>query len=381
MQEQAADRVGGPQLIAWHHNNGTQTSAEEYRRSYQRVLVNGLSRTKLIYLDTNYWVSLRKAELGQGSTDECSLLTTLRSMVRSRKAICVSHFHSFIELGRQEQSSLRVTANLLDELTEGVAIVAPPDLQTWDCIQFISATLGIQVGDLDISWTKIGQIHSQQLLQNMPGPISDIGRNVVKKSLVDTLWNATFTDIFDAFRWNTKSAFGPSLEAHAVSQVELLKQKQQSEKQTREQIRRTDFSDSVAEQLKPIFARLLLAWHVGNSTVLALPNVRQQLQFLIDSATRRFNERSLCNLLPCVAVPVELYALYATAPESRHLTANDWVDWNHAAAALPHCDVFLTERHLAHQLRQELRADQQFECVVVGTVAEAVNELRAGTIK
>ena len=125
MEEQAADRVGGPQLIAWHHGNGTQTSAEEYRKSYQQVLLNRLSRTKLIYLDTNYWVSLRKAELGQGSTNERNLLTTLRAMVRAREAICVSHFYSLIELGRQEQSSLRVTANLLDELTEGVAIISP----------------------------------------------------------------------------------------------------------------------------------------------------------------------------------------------------------------------------------------------------------------
>lgn len=381
MQDQAADRVGGPRLIAWHRHNGTETNAEEYRKSYQRVLINGLSRTKLIYLDTNYWVSLRKAELGQGSADEYSLLTTLRAMVRAREAICVSHFHSFIELGRQEQRSLRVTANLLDELTEGVVIAAPLDLQTWDCIQFISDTLGIHVDNLHTSWTKIGQIHSQELPSNVPGPISEFGRNVVLKSFVDARWNMTFSEIFDAFRRNTKGAFGPSIEADAVSQVELLKRKQQSENQTREQSRRANFAESVSEQLKAIFARLLLAWHIRNLTPSAVPIVRQQLQHLMSSATRRFNERSLGSLLPCVAVPAELYALYETAPESRHLTANDWVDWNHAAAALPHCDVFLTERHLAHQLRQELRADQQFECVVVGTLAAALKELRSGIIR
>jgi len=58
------------------------------------------------------------------------------------------------------------------------------------------------------------------------------------------------------------------------------------------------------------------------------------------------------------------------------LTTNDWVDWSHAAAALAYCDMFFTERHLAHQLRQELGADKQYKCEVAGTLGEALDTLQ-----
>ena len=63
------------------------------------------------------------------------------------------------------------------------------------------------------------------------------------------------------------------------------------------------------------------------------------------------------------------------------LTNNDCVDWSHAAAALPYCDMFLTERHLAHQLRQKIRADQQFGCEVIGTIEEALSKLHDSRLR
>lgn len=61
-------------------------------------------------------------------------------------------------------------------------------------------------------------------------------------------------------------------------------------------------------------------------------------------------------------------AIASTKP----LSSNDWFDSSHAAAALPYCDVFLTEKNLAHKLPQMLKADLQYGCQVIGSFEEAM---------
>jgi gluconate kinase len=71
------DRIWGRALLAWHHCHGVERSASQYSMLYRDRLRQGLSATRLIYLDTNYWVRL-------------------------------------LEIGKQGAASLRASANLLE---------------------------------------------------------------------------------------------------------------------------------------------------------------------------------------------------------------------------------------------------------------------------
>ena len=306
-------------ILASHRVNGLSVTADEYIRNYRRVLAKGLERTCLIYLDTNYWIWLREAELGRGSAEQCDLLRLLRAGVRSRKLLCVSHFNSLTELGKQEGVSLRVTARLLDELTEGVAMASAADLQEWDCSQFIRETVGITVVVGLFNWTKAGQMHRNTLPQTMPGPVTEIGRNAILKCLIDTFWNAKFEDIFEAFNWDTKRVFTESIDSETIAAVEDIKSKSHAQEDSREKVRRVNFRQHVVKQLKPIFAKQLLDWHVASSKSLDIDVAKKQLQLFVDAAICKFNERTLGKFLPCFALPTELYALYETSPTSRHL--------------------------------------------------------------
>jgi hypothetical protein len=376
VNEDLLTRLGGAELVSWHHANGTDIDANMYREHYRKVLFDGLSRARLIYLDTNYWVWLRQAELGCGSTDAESLLQTLREMVRSREAICVSHLNSFLELGKQKETSLRVTACLLDELTEGIAIAPIFDLREWDCGQYISVKLGIQIQEGLFNWTKIGQIHKHALPDELPGPVTRAGREVVIKATIDALWNATFEDVFSQFSWATKHKLNPDIDPEIIARVEDWRLKQQAEGQSRERVRVSEFSQFVNKHLRSIFTHQLWTWNIQHQFPDGLYGFMHQLQTVMDAAVNDFKDRSLGKLLPSAAIPVELYTLYETGNPNKRLTTNDWADWNHAAAALPHCDVLLTEHHLAHQLHQELKADMQYDCVVIGSIKDALNKLR-----
>ncbi len=376
MIEDLLTRLGGAELISWHHANGTDIDAKIYREHYRKVLFDGLSHSRLIYLDTNYWVRLRQAELGCGSTAAESLLQILREMVRSREVICVSSFNSFLELGKQKEASLRVTARLLDELTEGIAIAPMSDLREWDCGQYISAKLGIQMQEGLFNWTKVGLIHQHALPENLPGPVTRTGRDVILKATIDAFWNASFEDVFDQFSWATKHKLNGVIDPVVIALVEERRLKQLADGQSRERVRLSEFSQFINKSLRPIFIDQLQTWNIKHRFPYGLDGFKRQLQTVMGAAVNDFKERKLGTLLPSVAIPVELYTLYETGNPKKRLTTNDWVDWEHAAAALPHCDVFLTEHHLAHQLHQELKADMQYDCVVIGSIEDALKELR-----
>jgi hypothetical protein len=368
--------LGGSDLIAWHRTNGAHRSAEDYLKLHRDLLVRGLSGTRLLYLDTNYWVRLRDAAIGKGTPESINLLQTLRAMVRSREVLCVSQLYSLLEVGRQGETSLRASADLIDELTEGVAIASPSALLQWECAEFIKANLDRNVGQDLCPWTKVGQIHESELPTEMPGPTSPGDREVLLKATVDACWNMSFEYVFEQFGWDTRTKLNADLDPQVFLQVARRKADQLAKGFRRDQVRRVEFSEMASSQLKPIFTDLLRQWHVERGFPEGIAALLRDVLTAETLAVDSFTDRSLGRLLPGTVVRTELYVLYETNKQSGSpLTTNDWFDWNHAAVALPYCDVFLTERGLAHRLQSELKADVQYNCKVIGTLEEALAQL------
>jgi hypothetical protein len=376
--ENFLNRLGGPTLLAWHRTNGTHISAVAYRNLHRDLLVKGLSRTRLLYLDTNYWISLRDAAVGKGTPSSNKLLLTLRAMVRSREMLCVSQLYSFLEIGKQDKASLRVSADLLDELTEGVAIASPSDLLRLECAEFIKTTINRDVGQDLCPWTKVGQIHRSELPTKMPGPISLATKEILLKATVDACWNASFEYTFTQYGWDTKTKLNADLDPQMFAQVAVRKAKQLAKGFTRAQVRQSEFSDMVSNKLNLIFTDLLRQWHIQHDFPDGIGALLYDIQAAKNLAVSKFTDRSLGRLLPGLAVATDLYVLYEMDRNSRkQLTTNEWFDSSHAAVALPYCNVFFTERGLAHRLRKELKADVQYECKVIGTIDEALEYLHA----
>lgn len=371
------ERIGGPSLIAWHHQNPRFT-AEEYLAEYRRVLLAGLNRTTLVYLDTNYWVWLRRAMEGQGSPGENRLLSALRGHVRTGHMLCVGQMHSVMEIAKQEENSLRTTARLLDELTEGVVIASPDDVLAWECAEFIDAKLGIDTRAGLCPFAKVGQIHRNELPHDLVPVISTAGRQVILKATIDSFWNATYEDVFGQFGWNTKAKIAGDLDPEVLAEVERRKWSQRAKGMSRDEVRLIQFSDAVNQQLRPVIGRLLTSWHTKEGFPDGLAAPLGQLRSITNAAVSEFRDRKLGPHLACISLLAELYTLYETTfSATRPIKSNDWMDWQHAAVAMPFCDIFFTERHLAHQLRQELKAQEKFKCEVCGSLEEALAALDA----
>ena len=78
-----------------------------------------------------------------------------------------------------------------------------------------------------------------------------------------------------------------------------------------------------------------------------------------------------------IVVPATLHAAFR-AERGRRFKPNDVFDFRHAAAALPNCDVFLTEGKLARLMRTgHVALAQNYSCRVASNAGEAIELLKS----
>jgi hypothetical protein len=348
-----------------HHADHDEMSSAEYLASYQSVLGRSMDRQAKIYLDTLVWVRLKETVLGKGKPEEEALLECLRKIVRQRKGLCVSHFHSLMEVGRQTEASLRVTTGLLQELTEGVVLVSPDELRAWECAQFVHEVVGCPAPPTYMKWTKVGFSHRSGFPRELlPANASERGVGRTMKMATDHFWNVTFDQIFEAFSWDTKSKLAFDIDTDVITNLEDIRKSNRANGRTFQSDRTPAFDECIDKQLLPIFEDVLAQHGCLN---------HWNLNRVLEAASGGFHKNKLGRHLGLSRLMVELYVHMVTA--DRPLASNDYVDWAHAGAALPNCDVFITERYMAHQLTQELRADKTYGCEVVSSAAAATKLL------
>ena len=369
-RDEVLDRLGGPALLEWHLCNGTETSSNEYILKYKAQVARGIANTKVVYLDTNYWVRLRDAELGKGSTSGVALLGRLRSLVASRKIVCVSHLTSMLEIAKQLENSARATTALVDELTEGVALAPTAELDALEIGIYMFAKAGSTWPTPPLQWTCLGQIAKSELSGGkvLPANLDNGRRHAVLKSTADALWNLSLSEVFEAFNWKTKHRLQSDLDPETLIRVE-------ERKRTRPlggNLRKTceaEFADLMKQNLglfEAEFRKLLSP--IGVAALGAkLPLTARAMA---NHALKDYRAGTLGGHLPGFVIRTELYSMYECDPAYK-LSSNDWHDWQHASAALPYCQLFLTERRLAHQVTKMLHLDTKYQCRVMGPDMEA----------
>jgi hypothetical protein len=283
--------------------------------------------------------------------------------------ICVGHASSFLELVKQSPQSLRVSARLFDQLSEGIVIAPPDDRRYWEAGDFVFDQLGLRVPVGLGYWSKIGLVLKSQF-PALFWRIPDGTRRVVGKAVLDVLWNACLEDILEQFDWNPRMKLDFEIDRETIAQVEARKAQQLADGKTRQMVRNEAFSDHVTLYYVTLFRRHLHKCNIVESYGWDARSINNICDALIEEAITRFRNDRLGVFLPMAALHSDLYSLYEVDAGHR-LTSNDWVDWQHAAAALPHCDVFFTEAHLAHQLKNVLHADARYNCSIASNIADA----------
>ena len=361
-----------------YHRNFPNLPLAKYVRARQLDLYESIRLRKKIYLDINFWIELRDADLGRSTSPGIAeLLCVLREGVLIGVLFCPICESTFAELMKQSDDVTRfATAKLIDELSLGVALVDYftrantelacllhkdlPEESRFHCDQLI--------------WTKVGYILGQLHPSNTP--FDAFTELAIQKAFVDVMWDITLSDMVGQLDLASRPAerfdkLADSLNAQNEEHAgELLSFQQTYEIESlgaidhllpvAEQIMMKRFNDEIGSSLAPSEQDA----EVAKSTL---------TQLLITA----LSADGIRTELTTTRISTALHA-YIRWNKGQRWHANHFHDLHHAAAAVGYCDLFLTERGLRGWLTNGLlKLDQLYGCEVARTSREALTFLKA----
>jgi hypothetical protein len=358
------------------HRAEPHVSVEAHVRRLRLVLAESVAERSAVYLDTRYWIFLRDAVLKcPQQPAHLELLSLLRDRVAAGRVFCPLSAATFLELLKQTiPESRRVTAELVDELSLGVALCDEYERMTTEIVYLLSnGTAGDRLPPIQSTvWVRLPYVLGAYYPSDTPFGAED--ELVMQKAFTDHLWDRSLTDIVMTLDGSVPpdgyEAIAQRLNASSATHAD--------EVGTFEQTYRAEIGGTLE-----LFAKL--------STDLIEAKVKAGLGNSVDlsGTTRTDREKTAHMVLVNVARAgkgvVAFPTLHAQAKchaairrdKRRTLNGNDLVDFHHVIGAVVYCDAFLTERPLHTFITTNpVALDQEFDCKVISDGLIALQYVR-----
>lgn len=364
------------------HRASPEVDLRRHVRNRQIELATSLQERRAIYLDLKFWIELRNAKAADGAPHPYSdLLLALRQAVSSGQVFCPISDSCFLEVFKQSDPTTRKkTAELIDELSLGVTII-PFDLRVGTEIAHLlhAARTQEQVFPLDqLVWTKLSYVMGYDS-PSVGMFDKHIGR-AIEKAFFDHMWTIPLVEM-ERLIGGAMSGKDPDhhellartltqgIEEHAAT----LKSFDQAYEHELVGVldlyagRATDIlCDMAPPSMGPPPARDTTEYESIEQHCLGL------LVAAMKTARGKATLRTL-HIETCMHAAVRWN-------KGQKFKANDFFDYQHAAAAVGYCDAFFTERSLCSVLtRSDLSLDKQYSCTVVSTSEAALQYVRSAT--
>lgn len=314
-----------------------------------------VSRRKRIYLDTRYWIHLRDAAM-ERSRDPMhgDLLARLRQAVAGGVAICPISDVMFAELLKQSDDTTRfATARVCDELSGGVALCLEEQRIGTELAHFLYDTgARREVHPLShLVWTKACFVWGEQYPRGTHFPADT--ECALQKAFIDGQWGLSLEQMV--------RALGPTEFMHAADFDGMARRLNEGNRAHSNEMR--SFPKVVADEIAGILdlyqERLGdILGHMYEREHGEPPKLTQRQRQ--DSAAQmrtvfinlfRLRPQLMAQRAPTIYVGAKCHAAVRWN-RSKNLTANDLMDFHHAAGALGYCDAFFTDNPLRVLLTQ-----------------------------
>lgn len=368
------ERLGGPALLLRHLAEGTDISATGYLRSLRQQLAKSMASLVKVYLDTNYWIRLCRAATGSpdATANDVRLLKALRHLRVAGKVLCVSQFAAFQELFRRDVPGQKKIAALLDELTGGVVIAPSHELRAWESFTYVLTRMGGPSLAYGVEFTKVGFMAGVNLAPDALKHLPELRRNASAKAVFDVVWNASTYDVLEQRGWDAVVVAPRDLWNRIHDNMVQLREARAKARMDINRARRAEFEGVMQAVYAPYFSIHCRSVCESVGIEIKDQDISYHASRLVDSATEDFMKNSLGTLLPTAVIGVELYAAYER-DGGRPYVENDLFDWEHASCAVPYCDYFLTEGHLANSLSTKIKVENVYGCTVIAKMAQAAD--------
>jgi hypothetical protein len=358
-------------------------SLSAYVRRKQISLAHDIRGRRKVYLDTKYWALLRDARLGRSKCpDTIRLLRALEARVLKGTALCPFNADIYLEVIKQsDEHTLLATATLIDDLSLGVCMVPIAQRQQLELLHFIESCRwpAEAIHDpSDLVWTKSAYAMGfcTPTIHSIPPDTNE----TIQKLFADYMWTVGVVDMLKSTRGVKAAATNSSANEMSC----MLNEGKAAHVADHDSFRSVFLSEmwgalDAYRDIVPALLRYIYNRDTGGIVSEAESENTEVSQGLVELMYDAFRTGKLKKRLPTVRISAGLHAAIRW-DRGRKYKPNDSLDVRHAAAALPYCSLFFTERSLCHLLRSgHLNFQKEFECRAAHTPADAVSLLEQRT--
>lgn len=362
------DRSHEYESIVWRWPTGP---GAEWVAGRQRDLEKILQGKTPVYLDMNFWISMRDVVSGvETGAAEIALLNALRYGVRAGKIFCPVTAETIEELTKQNVESMAKTMNLIEVLSLGVAMVPRAERVAIEFQDFMATAWPTARPPTRSIWTAFAFAFGYEDLDpQIKGLVVD---DSLVCALAEKAWNAQPSVLARTLESN-------AFEARVRSEATAKYLNEQNALHVEEV---NNFETAWKIEVKGVCS---LMEDIVHQEILRIADtegravnrvsretarlVSQMMAFSLQSPTNRRKFGSLY-------VPAVIHAAFRA--ERRKIKANDIYDFHHAAAALPYCAAFFTDGPLRTLLTSGHTAlDREYRVRVVSKASEALEVLKS----
>ena len=329
-------------------------------------LGQALARRRGIYLDMNYWIKLRDASQGRGTTTSRHLLSVLRRGVEEGVVFCPISEAVFIELMKQEDLASRLaTASLIDGLSLGATLALETERISTEIRYFVNWVNGrgnpYPMGHW--VWRKIGCVLGP--VRPNPPALDSTGRLDFQKLFFYRMWTISLREMVESM----DDGEGPDLDPDQgikVTDINRETARHADELHSFEQAYNNE-ARGIADSFGDVAASAMVSLAARDGIVLSQPSPEDRLEaenlwkHALFYALKKNKAR---DVLRTLHIDASLHAAFRW-DKRRELHSNDLDDFTHAKAALAYCHAFFTERSLRSVITSKpLALDRLYDCHV-----------------
>lgn len=308
------------------------------------------------------------------------LLSEIKGAVEKDVFFCPISESVFLELLKQQDIKTRhATAELIDEFSHGVTLVPYQQRVAQEIIGVLTnfeSDSTQYYEPQDLIWSKVGYVlGAVHPVSTSPTQNDELA---IQKAFFDHMWQIPLIEMVPLLEKGKILSSDPFV--GTANRLNDLNSQNQSEVRKFKQVYLDEFRGALR-----LFMHIPRKWleeryaRCSGKTKYTLTN---QEKFDLEKKFHAFFGNLITDnraplLLPSLHVVSMCHAAFRW-DKGRRLFANDFYDFQHAAAAIGYCDAFLTERPLMTLLKQKhLGLETDFPCKVMADANEAVAWIKA----
>ncbi len=359
-----------------YHSKEPNVTLNEYWRRKTIELGDRIQGIPKVYLDKNFWIYLRGVHLGRSRKPEHQdFYEVLSSKAKSGDVLFPVSDSLFIELLKQTDAVTRLaTAHVIDELGGGVSFLSMPERIQAEIYHFVEK--GRKGADkvyplTQMVWGATGQIGGSFV----PPVIDEVPEDQMlafQKASMDVLWSYSVKEILNTLGDIEDS---PDLAfAKLARDITDQKFRHESELKSFKQtflIELEGILITLEDQFSDLF-RYIFEKEVGRELTPEEKNNDNSGKLLAKLIHVAFSNGKISTELPFINIHSGIHAAVRW-DRKRKFKENDFLDFHHAATALPYCDVFCTDNPLRVLLTDNLLSfDRLYSTSIVSNVEDAI---------